>query len=659
MIDWLSILYIEDNADDAFVLKEFVKHIPKPIDVIVRTTLGEGLTALHENVFDLVLVDLSLPDSRGLPSIEKIIAQNGDIPVVALTGFIDKKLALDALKIGAQDYLVKGDYNEYVLEKTFSYAIQRHQIMKDVLKKQEQLEQAQIIAKLGQFEYDYKSDSFQCSKELIRIFGFSHDTCLKAQHYWASVHPDDIITVKASFIDHLKRQHSFYIDHRIKTKGGTIKHIRVTIESTFDSDGRCISSLGTGQDVTREYDRNELLRSSQERLDLAIRAGNIGIFDWDLVTDKIVCDEAVYRIYEEKYGTKLNYMEVFLDRLNPRTKAKTLQQLDLAIKTKKELGLLYDIITPSGHAKYIQLLAQFQIRDGRVVRMVGMASDVTSRVEADLLKDTFTKTLEEEVQLRTLELQNTQAELEAALLNEKELSMLKSRFVATASHQFRTPLSVIQSNVELISMLTNKDVDSNNAMLNKAEFRIENEVKRMTNLMDDVLILGKLSSDQVPVNFEENDLVTRIELAAQNASSIQDDGRYAEINIHGNPRLFRFDLQTMDHVIENLMSNAFKYSRTKNPQIEVYFESDHCKFEVIDFGIGIPKNEIPQLFQTFYRCSNVGDISGTGLGLVIAKDYIELNGGEISVCSQENDRTKFTVKMTYRSEKELLVQLPE
>jgi len=135
MFEFLSILYIEDNADDAYLLKEFVKHIPKQIDVEVQTTLKAGLSAIAERHFDLVLIDLSLPDSRGLPSIEKIISLNNDIPVVALTGFMDQRLALSAIKIGVQDYLVKGDYNEHVLEKTFSYAIERHKIFKDVLVK--------------------------------------------------------------------------------------------------------------------------------------------------------------------------------------------------------------------------------------------------------------------------------------------------------------------------------------------------------------------------------------------------------------------------------------------------------------------------------------------------------------------------------------------
>lgn len=647
MFKYLSILYIEDNADDAYVLKEFVKHIPKPIEVDIKSTLKLGLAALEANKYDLVLIDLSLPDSRGLPSIEKIIALNGDIPVVALTGFMDKNIALNAIKMGAQDYLVKGDYNEHVLEKTFSYAIERHKVMKDILIKQEQIEQAQKIAKLGRFEYDYANDQFSCSKELIHIFEFPQDQCLSSENFWKSVHPKDLEMVRFNFVNHLKSQEPFYIDHRIQTVSGKVKNIRVSIESEFNSEGRCTMTIGTGQDVTREYKRNDLLRQSQERLDMAIRAGDIGIFDWNLETSEIVCDDTVYGIYEEKLGSKIDYAEVFLNRLYPEKKQQTLQKLDDAIKQKEELKLLYDIILPSGKKKYIQLLADFQIKDDRVIRMVGMANDVTSKVEADRLVESFTKKLEDEVEVRTEQLKKTQEQLEAALKKEIELGMLKSRFVATASHQFRTPLSVIQSNVELISMLNGNGESKNPELLNKAESRIENEVKRMTDLTDDVLILGKLSSNQIPIDIKENDLVTQVKQAIQNSEVIQDDNRYVEFNVKGNPQLLKFDERTIDHVIENLLSNAFKYSRTKNPQVHLNFNNDSCTMEVVDFGIGIPPDEIDNLFNTFYRCSNVGDISGTGLGLAIVKDYVELNGGTITVCSEIVERTAFKMTLPY------------
>ena len=96
-------------------------------------------------------------------------------------------------------------------------------------------------------------------------------------------------------------------------------------------------------------------------------------------------------------------------------------------------------------------------------------------------------------------------------------------------------------------------------------------------------------------------------------------------------------------MIENLVSNAFKYSKEKNPKLKLTFRQKTISISVEDNGIGIPENEINSLFQPFHRGDNVADISGTGLGLAIAKEYTELNGGNIQVESKENEGTKFTV----------------
>ena len=135
--------------------------------------------------------------------------------------------------------------------------------------------------------------------------------------------------------------------------------------------------------------------------------------------------------------------------------------------------------------------------------------------------------------------------------------------------------------------------------------------------------------------------------AVQSCEDIQTDGRSVEFHVHGSPRLFEFDKRTVNHAFENLLANAFKYSRAVNPAVNIHFKEKFCEVEVIDFGIGIPKDELNDLFQTFYRCSNVGDISGTGLGLVIVKDYIELNGGKVSVESSLGEKTTFIVTLAY------------
>ncbi|MAR68490.1 MAG: hypothetical protein CL833_14670 [Crocinitomicaceae bacterium] len=234
--------------------------------------------------------------------------------------------------------------------------------------------------------------------------------------------------------------------------------------------------------------------------------------------------------------------------------------------------------------------------------------------------------------------------LERSLNKEKHIGELKSHFVSMASHQFRTPLAIIQSNSELLAMIVNNGkAESQKEKLIKTSTRIGKEISRMTQLMDDVLILGKIGSGHLQAEPKELDLVELVSEIQTHTSSIQPDGRQLEMEIEGNAVKALLDEKLVQHVIENLVSNAFKYSKEKNPKLKLTFRQKTISISVEDNGIGIPENEIDNLFQPFHRAYNVEDISGTGLGLAIAKEYTDLNGGHIRVESKENEGAKFTV----------------
>ena len=114
------------------------------------------------------------------------------------------------------------------------------------------------------------------------------------------------------------------------------------------------------------------------------------------------------------------------------------------------------------------------------------------------------------------------------------------------------------------------------------------------------------------------------------------------------------DKNLIFHAITNLISNAFKYSKGKpNPIIELNFGRFAVSIAVIDFGIGIDKEEIQNLFQSFFRSKHVLDIQGTGLGLVIAKEFIEINDGTIHVKSQKDKGSKFVITLPFGKQKDI------
>ena len=221
-------------------------------------------------------------------------------------------------------------------------------------------------------------------------------------------------------------------------------------------------------------------------------------------------------------------------------------------------------------------------------------------------------------------------ELKASLGREKELGLLKSSFVTTASHQFRTPLAVIQSNTQLLEMFNKTGEKIEPEKYEKVTVRITEAIAKMTVLMDDVLVLGKLTSGIIQCDPQELDLVEFCKKLIKEFNSIQIDGRILEFQLIGEPYNVILDSNLLTHALSNFISNAFKYSAGKNnPELIVSFKTTELVISIKDYGIGIPEAEMPQLFNPFFRAGNTKQIKGTGLGLSIAKEYTEINKGQI------------------------------
>ncbi len=267
--------------------------------------------------------------------------------------------------------------------------------------------------------------------------------------------------------------------------------------------------------------------------------------------------------------------------------------------------------------------------------------------EAQQVSENFNKKLEIEVTERTKELLDSEMKLKKSLLKEKELGELKTSFVSTASHQFRTPLAAIQSNSELLQIIAESLHEETRKRFGKITTRITSEIGKMTELMDDVLILGKLTAGKVDLKQQYINLVDFCSELAKDFNEIQSDGRIMKIVTNGKQYDVKLDPKLLTNSLSNLFSNAFKYSVGKNnPELIISFQSKEFVLTVKDYGIGIPKDELTKLFQPFFRANNVTEIKGTGLGLSIAKEYFEINKGVITAKSIIGEGSTFEIKFT-------------
>lgn len=256
-----------------------------------------------------------------------------------------------------------------------------------------------------------------------------------------------------------------------------------------------------------------------------------------------------------------------------------------------------------------------------------------------------------------LMIQRKQAEGEVrkALAKEKELTELKSRFISMASHEFRTPLTTIQSSAELLEYYSQKWPHEKKVT---HLHRIQTSVKHMTKLLNDVLIIGraeagKLTFNPAPLDLESfcRNLVEELQLNDAHQHTItfvcEQQPEFANIETClGKTKLPYMDETLLWQILENLLSNAIKYSpKDSIIQFKLYYSSTQAVFQICDQGIGIPPNDQPLLFESFHRATNVGTIAGTGLGLAIVKKCVDIHQGQVAVISEIRVGTTFTVTL--------------
>ncbi|MBI5928304.1 MAG: PAS domain S-box protein [Chloroflexi bacterium] len=228
-----------------------------------------------------------------------------------------------------------------------------------------------------------------------------------------------------------------------------------------------------------------------------------------------------------------------------------------------------------------------------------------------------------------------------ALEKEKELGELKSRFVSMASHEFRTPLATILALTETLTAYRHKLSDE---QIEQRLGKIIMQVDHLKDIMEDVLILARMQARRIEFNPVMLDLDAVCRSVLDEFQSRPDITHQLVYACDETLRAVRLDKKLIRQVIDNLLSNAIKYSPPHKPIfITLERTGEVLVLTVRDEGIGIPEADLVHLFEPFHRATNVGTISGTGLGLNIAKEFIELHGGTIRAESQVAVGTTFIV----------------
>lgn len=255
-----------------------------------------------------------------------------------------------------------------------------------------------------------------------------------------------------------------------------------------------------------------------------------------------------------------------------------------------------------------------------------------------------------ELKLQVEKEKSLRQEMNQKLEKERELGQMKSRFVSIASHEFRTPLAGALSSLHLIKRYLEAEGSVWNSLINRDKIenhfkRIEESIINLNHLLDEFLSLNKLEENKVEIRKRSFDLKAFIAETCEDLKAISKPGQKITHQHEGNITAVYMDQQILLHILNNLISNALKYSEERQEVVVISsVDESVIKITVKDQGIGIPEAEKERLFSRFFRASNVLENQGSGLGLSIVKRYTQVLNGKVEFSSVENKGSVFTVQ---------------
>lgn len=371
--------------------------------------------------------------------------------------------------------------------------------------------------------------------------------------------------------------------------------------------------------------REEALHQSEERLNVALSAGRMGAWEWNIQTGKIAWNstlEAIHGIPPKTFG---GGFEDFKRDIHPEDLERVLAAINRTLRDGSEYQIEYRIFSPDQRLLWLESRGQlFLDANGQPERMVGVCMDITER-----------KRMEEALTQKTIEAQ--------------EASRVKSEFVSNVSHELRTPLNAILGFSHLVLENIYGSINEDQKYALEGVLRNADDLRKLIN---NLLDLSKIESGKAPLKIAPVEIPALIEdISAGLQSLLEKKSLYLQYEKKALP-LIQSDGDKIKQILVNLLSNAIKF--TPEGGITVAMEDrperERVEIRVQDTGIGIKPEDLAKIFNAFHQVDGTAtrEFGGSGLGLTIVKQLVDLLKGEIGVESDFGKGSTFILSLPYR-----------
>jgi len=506
--------------------------------------------------------------------------------------------------------------------------------------------------------YDLQAGHFlRINQSGIRLMGFSGNQTFSdfKDPWFRTAHEDD--TEIAAKIAKLMKSEHHYEEVEVKRVTGQVFRGGITITRMRGTNVTLVRITN----LNRLYEAELALLKSIRQYETIVSNATIGI---------IVCNENGQIISANKMAERLfrysedEFMAMDIEQLIPPDRMDVHRQHRKKFNANpqtREMGNGYDLraVNKEGVDFPVEIsLSYFRLNDALFA--IAFINNIAFKKEAKLqlkaqheLINQLNVELEQKVANRTHALINTLRQLEKskeelakALERERELGALKSRFVSLASHEFRTPLTAILTSTALID----KYIDGGHQdKIHKHLERIRVSVNHLNEILEEFLSLGRLEEGKVEIHNVRVNLAQLVDEILEVIQGMLKPGQ--TIESHFSPTdIIIIDATLLRNIILNLLTNAAKYSDSESSiTVEGACKDGLLTLTVQDRGIGISEEDQKHLFERFFRAKNAANISGTGLGLHIVGQYVNLLGGDIKLESVLNQGTTVTITLPYEN----------